>query len=86
MPPDNTVIAVKDITAALENLNNADSMALSERYAEIEILDGVAVSYTHMLLTEYLDTPRQKKQRETRLWDGTYGYWSELATAYVRCV
>ena len=86
LPQDNAVVAVIAITEALEAINSAGTLTLVERYDEIQRLDSAAVAYTHTLLREYLNTSRQKKLREGELWNSAYGCWSELATAYVRCV
>jgi len=82
----NAVIAVRSITEALEGINGARNMPLGERYSEIQNLDLAALAHTSTLLREYLNTSRQKKLREGELWNTAYACWSELATAYVRCV
>lgn len=82
----NAVVSVSAITDALEGINNASTMPLGERYSEIQNLDLAAVAFTGALLREYLNTSRQKKLREGELWNTAYACWSELATAYVRCV
>ena len=86
LPQGNAVAAVKAIAEALEAINSAETLTLDERYDEIQRLDSAAVAHTHTLLREYLNTSRQKKLREGDLWNSAYGCWSELATAYVRCV
>lgn len=78
--------AVGAITEALEAIKNADALTLNERYDEIQQLDIAVVAHTRTLLREYLNTSRQKKQREGELWNSAYGCWSELASAYVGCV
>ena len=86
LPQGNAVAAVLAITEALEAIRNVDALTLDERYDEIQVLDIAALAHTRALLREYLTTSRQKKMREGELWNSAYGYWSELATAYVECV
>ncbi len=86
LPGVDAVAAVKALTEALENIRSADGLPLNDRYAEIQRLDVAAVEHTRALLREYLSTARQKKLREGELWNGAYGYWRELAAAYLRCV
>jgi len=84
LPQDNAVVAVKAISEALEAVNSTGTLTLVECYDEIQRLDSAAVAHT--LLREYLNTSRQKKLHEGELWNSAYACWSELATAYVRCV
>ncbi len=86
LPENNPVVAVKTITEALEAIHSAETLTLEERYAEIQRLDVAAVEHTRRVLREYLNTSRQKKLREGELWGTAYGYWAELAAAYVGCV
>jgi len=86
LPQGNAVAAVNFITEALEALKSADGLALEQRFDEIQQLDLAALPHTHLLLREYLHTSRQKKLREGELWGAAYGYWAELAAAYVRCI
>jgi hypothetical protein len=86
LPKGNAVAAVHALTEALEAVRNVEALTLDERYDEIQQLDIAAATHTHTLLREYLTTSRQKKLREGELWNTAYGFWSELATAYVVCV
>jgi hypothetical protein len=86
LPSGNAVAAVNAITEALEAIKNANALALNERFDEIQQLDIAAVVHTRTLLREYLNTSRQKKLRESELWNSAHGCWSELASAYADCV
>lgn len=86
LPADDAVLAVVQITEALEAINRSDTLTLEERYDDIYLLDAATVERTRLLLREYLNTSRQMKQREADLWNGAYNCWKELATAYVICV
>ena len=86
LPADDAVAAVTMITEALNALNATPSLTLEERYDDIYLLDGATVERTYVLLREYLDATRQSKQREAELWNGAYGCWNALATAYISCV
>jgi len=86
LPPDDAVAAVRQITDALSAINGADALTLEERYDDICLLDAATVERTRLLLREYLNTSRHTKQRESDLWNGAYGCWRELATAYALCV
>ncbi len=86
LPQNNAVAAVGAVTEALAVINSSDALTLDKRYTEIQRLESAAVTHTHTLLREYLNTARQKKLREGELWNSAYECWSELATAYVGCV
>ena len=86
LPADDAVGAVTMIAEALNAINATPSLTLEERYDDIYLLDGATVERTYVLLREYVDATRQSKQREAELWNGAYGCWNALATAYASCV
>ena len=86
LPQGNAVASVNALTEALEAVKYADSLSVNERFDEIQQLDLAGLAHTGTLLREYLNTARQKKLREGELWGAAYGYWAELAAAYVGCM
>jgi hypothetical protein len=86
LPLDNAVLAVAQITEALDAISGADTLTLEERYDDIYLLDTATVDRTRVLLRDYLRSARQKKQREAEIWNGAYQCWRSLAAAYTLCV
>lgn len=83
---DDPVAAARQIAQALVALNGADSLPLPDRYDAAALLDSAMAAPASLLLSEYLNTSRHLKQRESDLWNSAYPCWRELAAAYARCV
>jgi hypothetical protein len=86
LPANDGAQALGEIATWLELMNRADDLELEHRYRNLDLLDGASRDHEHALLREYLDTPRQKKSHEERLWSSAYGLWRELGTGYQQCL
>jgi hypothetical protein len=86
LPADDAVAAVRQIAQALAAMNSIEQLPLTDRYNAVCRLDSAMIAPVSMLLSEYLNTSRHMKQRESDLWNSAYPCWRELAVAYAHCV
>lgn len=86
LPADDAVAAAHQIAQALAAMNATDTLPLLDRYHAVCQLDSAMSAPVNLLLSEYLNTSRHLKQRESDLWNSAYPCWRELAAAYARCV
>jgi hypothetical protein len=80
------VVEIGEITTALEALTAAGAIQLEDRFDDIHQLDTAGQERLLEMLGEYLAMSRQKKQRESELWNGAYNYLQVLYGAYVLCL
>jgi len=86
LPAGDSAKALEEITYWLDSLNHTEGFKLERRFEIIDMLDAAAKSHQRKLSQDYLGMARQQKFREHKLWTGVFGYWKELANAYLLCV
>jgi hypothetical protein len=77
---------VGEVTEWLESLNQTEGFRLNRRFESIGLLEVAARNHQRTLLQDYLSTPRQQKYHENQLWNCAFGFWKQLASAYMLCV
>ena len=86
LPANDAAKALLEITEWLESLNQTEGFKLDRRFENIDLLDGAAKNPLRKLAQEYLSMPRQQKFHENRLWTAVFGFWKQLADAYILCL
>jgi len=84
--PVNEAKALEEITYWLETINQTPSFRLEQRFDNVSLLDAAAKNRVRKLSTDYLSMQRQMKFQEHRLWSTIFGFWQQLAIAYLKCV
>lgn len=85
LPANDSAKALGEIASWLELLSRADDLDVEHRYRSLDMLDAAARPHERALLNEYLNTPRQKKSHEQKLWTNANGFWRELGQGYQQC-
>src|SRR5688572_24152382 len=86
LPANDSVQAIGELASWLELLNAADGVKLATRFENLNLLDGASRQPERKLFADYLETPRQKKAHEHRLWSSAYNFWRLLGEGYHRCL
>lgn len=86
LPKDNAFKALDEIAGWLESLLAAEDVSSDRAYPLIVQLDDLARPHLKRLTREYLNTPRQARSEEKRLWSINSGVWQVLAMNYERCL
>lgn len=86
LPKDNAFKALDEIAGWLESMLGMHDAPLDRLYPVITQLDDLARSHLKRTTREYLNTPRQSRAEEKRLWSINSGVWQLLAANYERCL
>lgn len=86
LPAADPVRALEEVGEWLESLNETDGLTPDRLFESIELLDGAARTHQRKVAQEYLSTPRVQKFLENRLWNAGFGFWKQLADAYLLCI
>jgi hypothetical protein len=86
LPANDAAKALQELTEWLDSLTRTDGFKLDLRFENVNLLDAAAKAPVRKLSQEYLSTPRQQKFHENRLWNAVFGFWQQLANAYILCL
>jgi hypothetical protein len=86
LPANDAAKALPEITEWLDSLTRTEGFKLDLRFENVGLLDAAAKTAARRLSQEYLSTPRQQKFHENRLWNAVFGFWQQLADAYILCL
>lgn len=86
LPANDSSQALGEIASWLELMNHAEDLGIEPRLKNLDLLDAAARAHERRLMQEYLETPRQKKSQEHKLWTGAHGFWRELGEGYLQCL
>jgi hypothetical protein len=85
-PVNNPVKALEEVTFWLESVSNTEGFKLDYRYELYDALDQAAKNHQRKLSQDYLNTDRQEKFRESKLWNTEFEFWKMLGHAYNQCI
>ncbi len=86
LPKDNAFKALDEIAGWLESLLATHDAPLDRIYPIVTQLDDLARPHLKRMTREYLNTPRQSRSEEKRLWSINSGVWQLLAANYEHCL
>lgn len=86
LPTSDAAGALQEVTEWLESLNQAEGFKLNRRFENINLLEGAVKHHLRKLSQDYLSAQRPQKFQENKLWNGAFGYWKQLESAYILCV
>lgn len=86
LPLDNAFDAIDLVSGWLRSLQTANGLPLTALFDALRQFDDAAQQHLQRLAREYLNSPRQSKSEEGRLWASNHGYWVLLADLYGQCI
>ena len=86
LPANDAFKALQEITEWLESMNQTEGFKLDRRFENLDLLDSAAKNHQRKLSQDYLNTPRQQKFQENKLWTSVSGFWKALGDGYVLCI
>ena len=85
-PVHDPVKALDEVTFWLESVSNTEGFKLDYRYELYDLLDQAAKNHQRKLSQDYLNTDRQEKFRESKMWNTEFEFWRMLGQAYNQCI
>lgn len=86
LPHDNAFKALDEIIAWLESLAATDVFPEDRLFEVLSRLEEAATPHLKRLSREYFQSARLSRAEEKRLWSINFGFWSQLANGYDRCL
>ncbi|MCC7485805.1 MAG: hypothetical protein IT529_12570 [Burkholderiales bacterium] len=86
LPASDPAKALQEITDWLDSMNRTEGFKADRRFENLDLLDGAAKNHQRKLSQDYLNTPRQQKFQEHKLFTAVSGFWRALGDGYVLCV
>lgn len=86
LPKDNAFKALDEIAGWLESLLATQDASPDRIFPVVTQLDDLARPHLKRMTREYLNTPRQSRSEEKRLWSINAGVWHLLAKNYEHCL
>ena len=85
-PANDPVKSLEEVTFWLDSVMNTEGFKLDYRYELYDALDQAAKNHQRKLSQDYLNTDRQEKFRESKLWNTEFEFWKMLGLAYNQCI
>ena len=86
LPKDNSFKSLDEIAGWLESLLATQDASPDRIFLVVTQLDDLARPHLKRMTREYLNTARQSRSEEKRLWSINSGVWQLLAKNYERCL
>jgi hypothetical protein len=85
-PAQDPVKALEEVTFWLESVSHTEGFKLDYRYELYDVLDQAAKNHQRKISQDYLNTDRQEKFRESKLWNTEFEFWKMLGAGYNQCI
>lgn len=86
LPNEHSFKALDEIAGWLESMQSAEDISSEPLFEATRQLDEAAQTHLKRVARDYLNTARQSRADEKRLWTLCHGFYMLLANAYERCL
>ncbi len=84
--PADAMKAREEVAEWLDSVSRTEGFSASRRFELLDLLDGAAKNHQRKLAQDYLETQRQQKFQENRLWTAAFDFWKLLGDGYLQCI
>src|SRR5262249_43676483 len=86
LPAKDPLKALDEISDWIDSMNLTEGFKADRRFENLDLLDTAAKNHQRKLSQEYLNTPRQQKFQEHKLWTAVSRFWRALGDGYIQCI